>query len=148
MSGKFFLIGVCLSIGLYLGGTYVIEKWDSFEIALPDTIQQYLDDLIPSSPPSTTTIYKWQDEKGNLVYGDTPPAGVEHKIVELEGVQSIHIPVVESNESKSYEKETPTKHITPLTPYTDPSKVKQLIDDAKNLQQQSQDRNNQLEQAF
>ena len=148
MRSSFFLIGVVLAAGLYFGSSFLIEKWQSVDLSLPDSVKGMINQLTPDASPNPTAVYKWQDAQGNWQYGDNPPANTDYQTVELQGVQTITMPTVQSVSSSTESSDTPDSSITPLTPFTDPGKIKQLVDDAKNVQKLSQERVEALEQQF
>jgi hypothetical protein len=102
-----------------------------------------------SLPPAGTTVYKWQDAEGNWQFSNTPPPpGVASSTTTYNP---------DTNVTKAVKPEPPpaepaaattesSPSITPLTPYTDPQSVKQLIEDAKNVQQLMDQRQQVLDQ--
>jgi hypothetical protein len=89
-----------------------------------------------AAPATPTQVYKWQDENGNWQFGDKPPEEVDYESTQVEGVQSVPAIKPQQKEEQPAAKNTSSDDISfnPLMPITDPGRVKQLIDDAKNIQ--------------
>lgn len=92
------------------------------------------------APASATRVYKWQDADGNWQFSSQPPANgiasssrVYHTDTNV--TQAVN-PGASATESTSFTEPAETPAMTsPLMPLTDPERVRQLIDDAKNVRQ-------------
>lgn len=97
-----------------------------------------------------TTVYKWQDAEGAWQFSNQPPpAGVASSVTTYRSDTNITQPPpapVEKKPEPAAEQATaiPTTP-APLLPITDPERVKQLIDDAKNVQNLVNDRQSTLD---
>ncbi len=87
-----------------------------------------------------TTVYKWQDDLGEWHFSNQPPpTGVTSSVKTYRSdVNITQAPPPPPTESAAEEPDKKTADIpetaTPLLPITDPERVKQLIEDAKNVQ--------------
>ncbi len=96
---------------------------------------------LPDMDENETTVYKWQDDSGKWHFSNQPPpAGVDSSVKtyrsDINITQAPPLPSpVESAPEKPDKKTTDIPQTaSPLLPITDPERVKQLIDDAKNVQ--------------
>lgn len=84
-----------------------------------------------------TAVYKWQDKKGEWHFSNQPPpAGVASSVKTYRSDVNITQapPLIESKPAPP-DKTAPLPETTsPLLPITDPERVKQLIEDARNVQ--------------
>jgi len=101
---------------------------------------------------NATKVYKWKDQSGEWHFSNTPPpAGLNSSVKTYRSdVNITQAPPPALVEEKS---ETTTKSITaipdspsPLLPITDPGRVEQLIEDAKNVQKLVNDRKKNIDQ--
>lgn len=100
---------------------------------------------------SGTTVYKWKDREGNWQFSNQPPpedvaSSVTVYHTDTNVTQAQKPPPLPSEEST-----TPTNNAVPATPapllpYTNPERVKQLMDDAKNVQNIMDQRQQAIEQ--
>jgi len=99
-------------------------------------------------PPVETAVYKWQDKNGEWHFSNQPPP---------EGVAAdVTVYRSDVNVTPAPKADTPQENTTanpatnptnlPLLPLTDPTRIKQLIDDAKNVQNLADDRQQQIDQ--
>ncbi len=97
---------------------------------------------LPGMDENETTVYKWQDDSGEWHFSNQPPpVGVASSVktyrsdINITQAPSPPLPPVE-NATKEPDKKTADipQTASPLLPITDPERVKQLIDDAKNVQ--------------
>jgi len=108
---------------------------------------------IATSPKHTTKVYKWRDKEGAWHFSNQPPPeGVASSVITYRSDTNI------TQAPKAPAEPTPTTPASkpaatppadsnvPLLPITDPERVKQLIDDAKNVQQLLDNRQQQMEQ--
>lgn len=88
---------------------------------------------------NVTQVYKWQDANGEWHFSnEPPPAGIKGSVESYRNDVNISQapPVVEvaPEPTEQPDSDIPDSNI-PLLPITDPERVKQLIDDAKNVQE-------------
>lgn len=134
MRAKFFLLGIAIAAG----ATWFGNKWLEGDISIPGQFGKAT--VTPSQP---VTVYKWRDDQGQWHFSNTPPA--DHAY-ETQSVQAVNIlPAVEAPEAKAPPPAGDTGGIHPLTPITNPGKVKQLVDDARQIEQRLQDRTEQMD---
>ncbi len=144
MRSGFFTIGILISAGAVIGGNYLIEKWDELDLGFPKSITNtFKEEPQPAQP---TTVYKWRDSSGNWQFGDKPPSEGAYEISEISGVQTMKMvtPKLPLPEEKPKADPAPTANISPLTPFTDPQKVKEVIDQARNIQTIQEERLKQI----
>jgi len=95
---------------------------------------------LPIINENETTIYKWQDDSGEWHFSNQPPpAGVASSVkIYRSDVNITRTPPPTPEESSPGQPDKKTADIpettVPLLPITDPERVKQLIEDAKNVQ--------------
>ena len=93
-------------------------------------------------------VYKWQDAQGNWQFSDTPPPAATNSPVEtitLEQPTNI-VPGVEVPKPTSSVKENGAEGTGfPLPLTVSPGQVQKLVDDAKNIQNLSDERQKQLD---
>ena len=98
---------------------------------------------------STTRVYKWQDADGNWQFSNQPPAeGVasSSRVYRSDtNVTQAVTPRASASEPTSSPEKTPAM-ASPLMPITDPGRVRQLVDDARNVQGLIDQRQQDLEQ--
>jgi hypothetical protein len=111
-------------------------------------------DNIANIPQKTTKVYKWQDKNGAWHFSNQPPPeGVASKVVTYRSDTNVTQAPQAATESTPAQQATkpatatpPADSNIPLLPITDPERVKQLIDDAKNVQQLVNQHQQQIEQ--
>ncbi len=88
-----------------------------------------------------TTIYKWQDDSGEWHFSNQPPpADVNSSVKTYDNNVNITqtpppAPVENKPEQPARTTDDIPKTAAPLLPITDPERVKQLIEDAKNVRE-------------
>jgi hypothetical protein len=111
---------------------------------LPDTPSLDTDD----EKARVTKVYKWQDKDGEWHFSNHPPAeGVARKVIIYRSdTNVIQSPKTSPKPAKpSQPSGEPETTASPLMPITDPDKVKKLMDDAKNIENLLQDRQEQMD---
>lgn len=96
-----------------------------------------------------TRVYKWQDANGEWHFSNTPPPdGVKSSVETYRSdVNITQAPpaVAEEAVEPAGEADIPTTAV-PLLPITDPERVQQLIEDAKNVQKTLDQRKQQMDE--
>jgi len=111
------------------------------------TVQSWFRDSSVSSLPgideNETAVYKWQDNTGEWHFSNQPPpTGVASSVkiyrndVNITRTPPPAAPVPVENAPRQPDKKATDipETAVPLLPITDPGRVKQLIEDAKNVQ--------------
>ena len=72
--------------------------------------------MLTAALPVTAQIYQYTDAKGNPVYTDRPPLGVDANSIELRSINSVHNPAKQSQNQPAYatNSEMP-EHTAPYT---------------------------------
>ncbi len=103
------------------------------------TIRSHMDNSI-SSPPGDDnrdtgkTVYKWQDAQGDWHFSNNPPPeGTASSVKTYRTDNATRFVTPKMPNTASQPTAVPDGNI-PLLPITDPTRVKQLIDDARNVQ--------------
>ena len=84
-----------------------------------------------------TAVYKWQDAAGEWHFSNQPPPpGISHKVTIYRSDTNITQapPAPEPKPAPAANTGAIPQTAAPLLPITDPERVKQLIEDAKNVQ--------------
>lgn len=117
-------------------GLNSIQAW----FKQPPTIPQTINPTETSQQPrddNETKVYKWQDQAGEWHFSnEPPPAGISSSVkIYRSDVNITPAPsaVVTTPEEPPQAAAIPDT-ASPLLPITDPERVKQLIEDAKNVQ--------------
>jgi hypothetical protein len=102
---------------------------------------------------SSHSFYKWQDENGTWHYSDQPQEGQNIETVTVNTntnlIQGLRIEKEEEKESGKDKEEGKAEISSIPLPMTVPfEKVSQMLEDANNLQQVMDDRNNKIEKAI
>ena len=128
---------------------------------IPDTnsisasVEQVLPEKISGS--DSATVYRWQDANGNWQFSDKPPANItaEELIVETHLNSDIAPPAPASrpaqpstNSGRAIFIGDSNKPKPGIGTTTSPENIKQLIDDANNVQGLMDERSKQLENAL
>lgn len=97
-----------------------------------------------------TTVYKWQDDTGEWHFsGQPPPAGISSSVEtyrsDVNLTQAPPPPVEAKPDPVENTADIPSGSAA-LLPITDPERVKQLIEDAKNVQNLVNERQQNIEQ--
>ena len=160
---KFFAALLVLGIG----GLFILKKpdgtpWLSLDQILPQvslsSVKQTVTDALPEQviggQDDQVTVYKWRDSEGNWQFSDTPPDGATAEQV-----------LVDTNVNRDL---VPELRESPITTTTDsggkaifikdsslptpttlaPDKLTKLIEDANNVQQLMDNRQQQLDEAL
>jgi hypothetical protein len=97
-----------------------------------------------------TKVYKWQDELGEWHFSNQPPpSGVSSSVETYRNDVNVTQAPPPIEEEKPEAEETGTdipQTAAPLLPITDPERVQQLIEDAKNVQNLVDQRQEQIDQ--
>jgi Domain of unknown function (DUF4124) len=106
-------------------------------------------DALTLPDANKTTVYKWQDATGEWHFSNQPPpAGINSSVKtyrsDVNITQAPAPPVAPKPEPTEKSAAIP-KGPAPLLPITDPGRVEQLIDDAKNVQKLVNDRQKNLD---
>ncbi len=96
---------------------------------------------LPGMDENETIVYKWQDDSGEWHFSNQPPpAGVTSSVKTYRSDINITqapppppAPVESTPEKPDKKTADIPQTASPLLPITDPERVKQLIDDAKNV---------------
>lgn len=107
-------------------------------------------DTKDTAPVDGTRVYKWQDSNGNWQFSsEPPPQGIASSMTvyrsEANVVQAQKPPPPAPEPESPTNTEVPTGP-APLLPITNPQRVKQLMDDAKNIQNLMDQRQQTIEQ--
>ncbi len=94
--------------------------------------------LLGLDADSKTTVYSRKNEAGIIEFSDSAPtSNANTKIIVIDGNANL-IPAVRASKTSPINEKKPDKEtitgISPATPYTEPKKIKQLIEDASNLE--------------
>ncbi|MBN4079106.1 DUF4124 domain-containing protein [Beggiatoa alba] len=120
------------------------------------TVRSWFDDATTSIPLMTpdaneTKVYKWQDDSGAWHFSNNPPPVGVNGSVEIYR-SDINItqapPPIEIMPKPANDTAAIPDSPSPLLPITDPGRVKQLIEDAKNVQNRVTDRQKNIEQSL
>lgn len=100
--------------------------------------------------PAETLVYKWQDKNGEWHFSNQPPPeGVASNVTTYRSDVNV-MQAPKADQPPPQEKTTTAPGSDPadppLIPLADPGRVKQLIDDAKNVQNLMDDRKRQIDQ--
>lgn len=115
---------------------------------LIDKTASGLSSLGKDPAPTTTTIYKWQDEKGVWHYSDKPNAFGDSEQVELDSSKITVMAAEDTRILNSLGQKPKNEPMNPAIGLTTikPGEVKQLVEDAKNVQQLMDNRQKQLDE--
>lgn len=121
-------------------------SWSKWRDKVPSLNTASIESLSPVS--GTQTVYKWVDANGVTQYStEAPPETTVAQTLELDPntniVQSVKLPEEAAEESKS----TPQVAL-PEGPIYSPDNVKQLMDNAKNVQKLLNERHNNQQKAL
>ncbi len=136
MRSNFFIIGIIVAAIAIFGSQMAGDLWEQLKAktaTLPEALHGLLDKPTDKAIESTTTVYKWQDANGNWQFGDTPPPNSTYETTNINRVQSVEMHTPTHIEPQAVEKEAP-QSTSPITPFTSPDKVKQLIDNARAIE--------------
>ncbi|MCF6218956.1 MAG: DUF4124 domain-containing protein [Gammaproteobacteria bacterium] len=136
MRSNFFIIGIIIAAAAIFGSQVAGDHWQQLKEkipALPEALQALLNKPADKITESTTTAYKWQDADGNWQFGDTPPPNSTYETTNISRVQSVEMHIPEEIKQQPAETETP-QSTSPITPFTRPDKVKQLLDNARAIE--------------
>lgn len=118
--------------------------------SLSNKVDSVKDKFTPKAKKQETYLYKWRDEKGVIHYTSEKPAA---QITNLESIkidnQTNVVPAVSDNSSKTepaQQQNTPVSSGMPANIYS-PEGIKQLVDQAKNVQNLMNQQYEKIEQA-
>lgn len=102
------------------------------------------------STNNSVTYYKWQDANGNWQFSDKSPEGLDITKVKVNTntniLQSFKEKVSNKLETSQTTSEKDKEANIPTSPIILPSQAKELIEDAKNIEQLMEDRQNKITQ--
>ncbi|MFY8329040.1 DUF4124 domain-containing protein [Pseudoalteromonas sp. ZZD1] len=112
-----------------------------------DTSSKVVEKVTSGAKPSTTVIYKWQDDTGQWHYSDQPnPKGNSEQVV----LDPNDVTVVAAEDTSILKGSAKSGGIplkkSPTSAY-DPIVIQKLFDDAEQVKSQLEQRNNTLEQS-
>jgi len=128
-----------LLIAIVISIIFLYQNTNSFSFSdLNTAVSRQLDNvktLLGRNANQKTTVYSSRDETGGIVFSDSMPTDDSHtKSIIIDSNANL-IPAVPLNKKVPVKKENSANDdfadISPATPYTDPGKIKQLINDAK-----------------
>jgi len=105
--------------------------------------------LLRSNVDQNTTVYSTRDASGVIEFSDSLPTNDSNtKSITIDGNVNL-IPAVPLSKKVPVNNENTAKDsfddISPMTPYTDPGKIKQLVNDAQNIEDALSDRKTNLD---
>lgn len=135
------------SVNPIMKGLSTVRSW--FTGASSSLESAAKDPLI--SGGKATQVYKWQDASGEWHFSNTPPpAGIKGSVEtyrnDVNITQAVQPPVEVAPEPAEKVSTDIPGSASPLLPITDPDRVKQLIEDAKNVQNLVNDREKNIDQ--
>ena len=139
------------SLNPIMKGLGTVRSWfTGASITLESAAKDPLSAVGNATDKNATQVYKWQDAAGAWHFSNTPPpAGIKGSVEtyrnDINITQAVQPPVVIAPEPEKKATDIPTT-ASPLLPITDPDRVKQLIDDAKNVQNLVNDRQKNIDQ--
>lgn len=164
---KFF----CFLLVLGFAGLFFIKKpdgtpWLSLNDLKPDvsltSVTETIEDMVPQQSvggeKGKVPVYRWKNEAGAWQFSDTPPnhALAEQILVDTDLNRDLAEKIKIQTAKKNTEQESKTTFIKdsgandssiPSVTTISPSKIGQLVNDAKNVQKMMDDRTKQLESA-
>lgn len=104
---------------------------------------------LPETDKNETKVYKWQDAAGEWHFSNQPPpSGVSSSVETYRSdvnITQAPPPVEEAPAQPDASADIP-QTAAPLLPITDPERVQQLIEDAKNVQKLVDQRHQQIDE--
>lgn len=135
------------SINPIIKGLNTVRSWFT---GASGTLEDAAKNPLTAADKNATLVHKWQDSAGEWHFSNQPPpAGIKGSIETYRNDVNITQapPVVEvAPEPVEQASDGIPTTASPLLPITDPDKVKQLIEDAKNVQKLVNDRQKNIEQ--
>lgn len=136
------------SLNPLMQGLASVRSWFS---SSSTKVEGALTTIDKTTGKNATQVYKWQDAAGEWHFSNTPPpAGIKGSVEtyrnDVNITQAVQPPVVIAPEPAKKAATDIPDTASPLLPITDPDRVKQLIDDAKNVQNLVNDRQKNIDQ--
>ncbi len=133
------MLGIVLGISNYM--LYIMTGKSPFSSA-SSALPNFTPSLKKITPKlSKETVYKWTDENGRTHYSSDPiPGGTNVEEMEVDP----NVNVMDAVEIPKDEPSRPPVNLPEGNIYH-PEKIKQLVDDARNVQDLMNERNHQLE---
>lgn len=131
------------SINPIIKGLNTVRSWFKQTPSVPEG-------PLTAADKNTTKVHKWQDSAGEWHFSNQPPpAGIKGSVETYRNDVNITQapPIIEvAPEPAEQPSEAIPDTAAPLLPITDPDRVKQLIEDAKNVQNLVNDRKKAIDQ--
>lgn len=121
-----------------------IDKVKMPELAMPEMPD--LDFSLPGNKPEPDTVYKWQDAQGIWQFSSTPPPQGTGYTVQTYDPNANQIQAVEASKGITTPAQQKNQETPKPTDVYSPGGVKQLIENAQQLQQTLNERNQQQQQ--
>ena len=134
------------SLNPIMKGLSTVRSWfTGASITLESAAKDPLTAVDNATDKNATQVYKWQDAAGEWHFSNKPPpAGIKGSVEtyrnDVNITQAIQPPIEIAPESEKKAATDIPDTASPLLPITDPDRVKQLIDDARNVQNLVNDR--------
>lgn len=140
------------SLNPIMKGLNTVRSWfTGASLTLESAAKDPLSAVDNAIDKNTTQVYKWQDASGAWHFSsEPPPKGIKGSMetyrsdVNITQAASLPVEVIPEPTEKTAT-DIPTT-ASPLLPITDPDRVKQLIEDAKNVQNLVNDRQQNIDQ--
>lgn len=142
----------CCLLVLGFAGLFVLKSpngtpWLSISDFMPDTrsLESSINDLVPNvssdDERDSVPVYKWRDAQGNWQFSDQPPKGVEAELVTVDTTINRNLLPAPSRNVETSSTTTNSggatlisnKSLSPTT--VAPTDIPTLIDDARNVQE-------------
>ena len=144
---------ILLLIAIVISIIVIYQNTNTFSFGdIKSAVSKQLDNvktLLRSNVDQKTTVYSTRDETGVIEFSDSPPTNDSNtKYITIDSNANL-VPAVPLSKKAPVKNEHSAKDssadISPVTPYTDPGKIKQLVDDAKNIEGVLSDRKTNLD---
>lgn len=119
---------------------------DDWSISLPDSVTDLFEDGLPTSAlspagddapePTTTTVYKWQDEEGQWHFSNTPPKELIAEEMEISSdinLMDAYVPPPEPEQQQAAASAMPQIPGGAIT--ATPEQVQEMMETVTNLQE-------------
>jgi len=143
-----------LLISIVISMLFIYQNTATFSFDAIKTVvsKQYnsVKTFMGSNGDKKTTVYSSRDETGVIEFSDSRTSdGSNTKTITIDNNTNL-VPAVPLNKKVPVNNENSAKDsiadISPMTPYTDPGKIKQLLNDAKNIEETLNNRKSNLDQ--